>query len=257
VKTIVLALMFSFVAATAAAQQIDFRSNGVSFVGQKSIPPSVAAPVAAKQGADERKALEKALAEAKRTDPSKWDVCKLGAAPIAPGPAPRNAVVFKTEGGPVLMSERGPGMSGIFTTCRLAPGSEVYRPADGTLRDLPSNQPFWPIGWDLDTTPATTTPLTPEPIDWDKLKEIVVEAVKNMPAPKVTVNVSPTPVTVNVPPLAPTKPGRFWTSFKRPGPYIIIGGGILGGYGISRMSGSPVPQPLGPVERTCGTQACR
>lgn len=84
-------------------------------------------------------------------NPENWPVCQLGRAPIAPGPAPSEALVFRTAGGPVVMSEAGPPGSERqvrFVSCRLAAGSEVYRGADGTLRDLPSNQPFWPVGWD-------------------------------------------------------------------------------------------------------------
>lgn len=80
-----------------------------------------------------------------------WPVCLLGEAPIARGPAPPEAQVFKTTGGPVLMTEAGPPgreREARIISCQLAPDSEVYRSADGTLRDLPSNQPFWPIGWD-------------------------------------------------------------------------------------------------------------
>lgn len=85
-------------------------------------------------------------------DTAKWPACQLGRAPIAPGPAPREASVFKTSGGPVIMSEAGPRGAVRFVTCGLPEGAEVYRSADGTLRDLPSNQPFWPVGWDA-TTP--------------------------------------------------------------------------------------------------------
>jgi hypothetical protein len=88
------------------------------------------------------------------TDPAKWPVCRLGAAPIAPGPAPSGAVVFKTEGGPVVMTEAGPNGLVRSVRCRLTSGVEVYRSADGTLRDLPSNQPFWPINWDASPPPS-------------------------------------------------------------------------------------------------------
>lgn len=88
------------------------------------------------------------MANAQTSNPAKWPVCHLGAAPIAPGPAPTEAQVFKTMGGPVVMSEAGPAGSVRLVRCRLAPGTEVYRGADGELRDLPSNQPFWPVGWD-------------------------------------------------------------------------------------------------------------
>ena len=84
-------------------------------------------------------------------NPATWPVCQLGKAPIAPGPAPREAMVFRTTGGPVIMSEAGPRGAERqvrLVSCRLAEGTEVYRSADGTLRDLPSNQPFWPVGWD-------------------------------------------------------------------------------------------------------------
>ncbi|MDO8565274.1 MAG: hypothetical protein Q7R67_01460 [bacterium] len=78
-------------------------------------------------------------------------MCQLGKAPIAFGPAPREAQVFKTTGGPVLMTEAGPPgreREVRIISCQLARDADVYRSADGALRDLPSNQPFWPIGWD-------------------------------------------------------------------------------------------------------------
>ena len=90
---------------------------------------------------------------AQTTDPANWPVCRLGAAPIAPGPAPAEATVFKTTGGPVIMSEAGLQGTVRLIRCRLAPGAEVYRGADGDLRDLPSNQPFWSVGWDASPTP--------------------------------------------------------------------------------------------------------
>ena len=88
------------------------------------------------------------------TNPAKWPVCQLGKAPVAPGPAPAEAIVFKSTGGPVIMTEAGRNGGVPSIRCRLPPGTDVYRGADGTLRDLPSNQPFWPVGWDA-APPAT------------------------------------------------------------------------------------------------------
>ncbi len=87
-------------------------------------------------------------AEAQTTDPASWPVCRLGGAPIAPGPAPTEAVVWPSRGGPVIMTEAGPKGAVLMIRCLLPTGTEIYRGADGDLRDLPSNQPFWPVGWD-------------------------------------------------------------------------------------------------------------
>src|SRR3989344_1798118 len=38
---------------------------------------------------------------------AKWPICNLGAKPIAPGPEPAEALVFRTDGGPVIMSQKG------------------------------------------------------------------------------------------------------------------------------------------------------
>jgi hypothetical protein len=82
------------------------------------------------------------------TPPSSWPVCRLGMAPIDPGPAPKDATVFPVTGGPVVMSEAGPNGSVRWIRCNLAAGTPSYRSADGDLRDVASNQPFSPIGWD-------------------------------------------------------------------------------------------------------------
>ena len=84
---------------------------------------------------------------------AKWPTCNLGEKPIAPGPEPAGAVVFRTDGGPVIMSQRG-GKGAEWPLCRLAPDARVYRGRDGVLRDLPSNQPFFPVGWDAAPPPA-------------------------------------------------------------------------------------------------------
>jgi len=84
---------------------------------------------------------------------AKWPICNLGAKPIAPGPEPAEALVFRTDGGPVIMSQKG-GKGAEWPLCRMAPGARVYRGTDGVLRDLPSNQPFFPVGWDAAPPPA-------------------------------------------------------------------------------------------------------
>jgi hypothetical protein len=93
-------------------------------------------------------AIMASSASAQTTPPASWPVCNLGAAPIAPGPAPAEAKVFPSQGGPVIMSYAGRAGAVVLVRCKLPVDAQVYRGADGTLRDLPSNQPFWPVMWD-------------------------------------------------------------------------------------------------------------
>jgi|GEM_PF-7111045 len=131
-----------------------------------------------------------ALANAQKTsesDPATWPVCRLGKSPIAPGPAPKEAEVFETKGGPVVMSEAGPGSSVRLINCRLLPGTLAYRGADGTLRDLPSNQPFWPVKWDLPVPTPPPAPMpTPPPQVIKEIKEVkeVKEVIREVSPPK-------------------------------------------------------------------------
>jgi hypothetical protein len=52
------------------------------------------------------------------------------------------------------MSYAGKDGAVVLVRCKLPKGARVYRAADGTLRDLPSNQPFWPVLWDAEPPPA-------------------------------------------------------------------------------------------------------
>src|SRR3989344_8645548 len=92
-------------------------------------------------------------AKAQTTPLSSWPVCRLGAAPIHPGPAPAEAVVFPAQGGPVVMSEAGLKGAVRFIRCRLPAGTPSYRGTDGVLRDVASNQPYWGVGWDAAPPP--------------------------------------------------------------------------------------------------------
>lgn len=93
-------------------------------------------------------------------NPAKWPVCQLGKAPIAPGPAPELANPFKAKGGPVFMSESGRTASepGRWIVCNLPEDTDIYWWA-GSIRDVASNQPFYPIGWE----PPATTPVNGRP----------------------------------------------------------------------------------------------
>lgn len=95
------------------------------------------------------------LAEAQTRRPQgnapieQWAVCQLGKAPVVRNrPAPNEAQVFASPGGPVIMSEDGPGSSIRWIQCRLPAGTPSYRGADGVLRDVESNQPYFPVMWD-------------------------------------------------------------------------------------------------------------
>lgn len=88
------------------------------------------------------------FAEAQTTAPATWPTCKLGAAPIDPSPAPSEAKVFPAAGGPVLMTEAGRLGSVRMIRCQLPVGTPSYRGADGVLRDVASNQPYFPVKWD-------------------------------------------------------------------------------------------------------------
>ena len=85
---------------------------------------------------------------AQTTPPASWPVCRLGKAPVAPGPPPTEAVVFQVKGGPVAMSEAGLNGAVKWIRCNLPINTPSYRGADGVLRDVASNQPFFPVGWD-------------------------------------------------------------------------------------------------------------
>ncbi len=101
------------------------------------------------------------FAEAQTTPLKDWPTCRLGAAPIAPGPAPADATVYHAVGGPVIMTEAGPKGSVRMIRCVLEPGTPIYRGTDGALRDLPSNQPFWPVGWDSQPPESKVGPIGP------------------------------------------------------------------------------------------------
>ena len=101
---------------------------------------------------------------AQTTPQSSWLECKLGKAPISPGPAPADAYTFGVKGGPVLMSEAGitKGAPARWITCILPKETPSYRGADGVLRDVASNQPYFPVGWDA-TPPLIPDAPTPQP----------------------------------------------------------------------------------------------
>lgn len=98
---------------------------------------------------------------AQTTPPASWPECRLGRAPVAPGPAPKDAVVFPAPGGPAIMSEAGLRGAVRLVQCRLKAGEPVYRGSDGVLRDVASNQPFFPVGWDAAPPPVTAGPQGP------------------------------------------------------------------------------------------------
>ena len=87
-------------------------------------------------------------ADGQTTQPASWPVCRLGKAPVAPGPPPTEAVVFPAKGGPVIMSEAGTAGAVRLIRCNLPADTPSYRGADGVLRDVASNQPYWPVKWD-------------------------------------------------------------------------------------------------------------
>ena len=93
---------------------------------------------------------------------AKWPVCRLGKAPIAPGPPPLDAQVFPAKGGPVIMSEAGPGSSVRLINCRLPVDTPSYRGSDGDLRDVASNQPYTPVGWDASPPSVIVGPEGPK-----------------------------------------------------------------------------------------------
>jgi hypothetical protein len=105
---------------------------------------------------------------AQTTPPASWPVCQLGKAPVAPGPAPVEATTFPVKGGPVVMSEAGLNGAVKLIRCNLPTNTPSYRGADGVLRDVASNQPYWPVGWDaapapIPEAPAPAMPQTPAP----------------------------------------------------------------------------------------------
>jgi len=73
---------------------------------------------------------------------------------VAPGPPPAEAVVFPAKGGPVIMSEAGTAGAVRLIRCNLPDNTPSYRSADGVLRDVASNQPYWPVGWDAAPVPT-------------------------------------------------------------------------------------------------------
>jgi hypothetical protein len=99
---------------------------------------------------------------AQTTPTASWPVCKLGKAPIAPGPAPEEATVFPVKGGPVVMSEAGVAGVVKLIRCNLPANTPSYRGADGVLRDVASNQPFFPVGWDAATSEILQGPAGPK-----------------------------------------------------------------------------------------------
>jgi hypothetical protein len=107
--------------------------------------------------------LSHAVAEAQTTPTASWPECKLGKAPISPVAPPAEATTFGAKGGPVVMSEAGTAGAVKLTRCRLPENTPSYRGADGVLRDVASNQPYWPVGWDAAPPAPTPTPTPTSP----------------------------------------------------------------------------------------------